>query len=76
VIRRSPGVASTGCARRSRPRPREVYLIQRKTTKMGAGLGTTSGWVHRTTIKSKQVEMITGAAYRRIDDDGLHPGCT
>ncbi|WP_158893977.1 NADPH-dependent 2,4-dienoyl-CoA reductase [Amycolatopsis anabasis] len=54
------------------PSPRRVFLVQRKTSKMGAGLGKTSGWVHRTTLKNKNVEMITGAAYRRIDDRGLH----
>ncbi|SFB59306.1 2,4-dienoyl-CoA reductase (NADPH2) [Amycolatopsis marina] len=56
------------------PSPRAVYLIQRKTSKMGAGLGKTSGWVHRTTLRNKQVEMITGATYHRIDDEGLHLG--
>ncbi|WP_216208644.1 NADPH-dependent 2,4-dienoyl-CoA reductase [Amycolatopsis aidingensis] len=61
-----------GLSRQVAPSPREVYLLQRKTSKMGAGLGKTSGWVHRSTLKAKQVEMITGAAYRRIDDEGLH----
>ncbi|NUL45055.1 FAD-dependent oxidoreductase [Cellulosimicrobium funkei] len=51
---------------------RTVHLIQRKTTKMGAGLGKTTGWVHRAALKARGVDFITGAHYVRIDDDGLH----
>ena len=51
---------------------REVYLLQRKTTPLGKGLGKTTGWVHRTTLKDSGVQMIKGASYHRIDDDGLH----
>lgn len=46
--------------------------MQRKETKIGAGLGKTTGWVHRAAIKAKGVHQITGAAYERIDDAGLH----
>ncbi len=52
--------------------PRQIYLLQRKTTKMGAGLGKTSGWVHRATLQRHGVQMLTGVEYRRIDDAGLH----
>ena len=52
--------------------PRTVYLVQRKESKIGAGLGKTTGWVHRAAIKAKGVHQITGAAYERIDDNGLH----
>ncbi|MEV7416775.1 NADPH-dependent 2,4-dienoyl-CoA reductase [Streptomyces sp. NPDC089919] len=52
--------------------PRSVHLLQRKTTKVGAGLGTTTGWIHRTELKHRGVTMVAGAAYRRIDDEGLH----
>ncbi|MGW9549521.1 oxidoreductase [Citricoccus zhacaiensis] len=51
---------------------RTVHLIQRKTTKMGAGLGKTTGWVHRAALKARGVDFITGASYVSIDDDGLH----
>ncbi len=51
---------------------REVYLLQRKTSSLGKGLGKTTGWVHRMTLKDSGVQMIKGASYRRIDDDGLH----
>jgi 2,4-dienoyl-CoA reductase (NADPH2) len=61
-----------GVHRRGAPSPRQVYLLQRKTSKPGAGLGKTSGWVHRATLKHKQVELITGVSYSRIDDGGLH----
>ncbi|WP_345342603.1 NADPH-dependent 2,4-dienoyl-CoA reductase [Rhodococcus olei] len=54
------------------PSPRQVYLLQRKTTPIGAGLGKTSGWVHRASLKKKGVQQISGVNYERIDDDGLH----
>ncbi|MEV0804543.1 NADPH-dependent 2,4-dienoyl-CoA reductase [Kribbella sp. NPDC050281] len=52
--------------------PRQVYLLQRKAGKIGAGLGKTTGWVHRAALKNKQVEQLGGVNYERIDDDGLH----
>ncbi|MFI5751704.1 FAD-dependent oxidoreductase [Streptomyces sp. NPDC051644] len=52
--------------------PRTVHLIQRKAGKVGAGLGKTTGWIHRTELRHRGVTMIAGAAYDRIDDDGLH----
>ena len=52
--------------------PREVYLLQRKSSKVGAGLGKTTGWVHRFTLRNKNVKMINGVEYKRIDDHGLH----
>ena len=52
--------------------PRQVYLLQRKTSKVGDGLGKTTGWIHRTSLKNRNVEMIAGATYRKIDDQGLH----
>ncbi len=57
--------------RRTKP-PRTVYLLQRKATKVGAGLGKTTGWIHRTELKHRGVTMIAGASYERIDDAGLH----
>ncbi|MFH9299269.1 FAD-dependent oxidoreductase [Streptomyces sp. NPDC017520] len=52
--------------------PRTVHLVQRRTTKVGAGLGKTTGWIHRTELRHRGVEMIAGAAYDLIDDEGLH----
>ncbi|MEP7706283.1 NADPH-dependent 2,4-dienoyl-CoA reductase [Paraglaciecola sp. 25GB23A] len=52
--------------------PREIYLLQRKTTKVGAGLGKTTGWAHRAGLVSKGVHMLAGVEYLRIDDAGLH----
>ena len=52
--------------------PRRVYLLQRKPGKPGAGLGKTTGWIHRTALKHRGVIMRSGVSYRRIDDDGLH----
>lgn len=55
------------------PEPaREVYLLQRKTSKVGKNLGKTTGWIHRTSLKHRQVQMVPGVSYRRIDDEGLH----
>ena len=51
---------------------REVYLLQRKTNKIGETLGKTTGWIHRITLKQRNVAMINGVAYSRIDDRGLH----
>ncbi|MFK0216821.1 FAD-dependent oxidoreductase [Streptomyces vinaceus] len=52
--------------------PRQVHLLQRKTTKVGAGLGTTTGWIHRAELKHRGVVSVAGATYDRIDDEGLH----
>lgn len=54
------------------PSPREVFLIQRKSSKVGDGLGKSTGWIHRTVLKNKGVKMIKGAQYTKIDNDGLH----
>ncbi len=51
---------------------REVWMLQRKTTRPGAGLGKTTGWIHRASLKHFGVEMIGGVTYERIDDEGLH----
>jgi len=51
---------------------REVYLLQRKTTKMGETLGKTTGWIHRVSLKQHNVVMINGVTYERIDERGLH----
>ena len=50
---------------------RKVYLLQRKTSKVGAGLGKTTGWIHRASLKKKGVEMIAGVNYVKVDDNGL-----
>ncbi|MCR6489756.1 NADPH-dependent 2,4-dienoyl-CoA reductase [Amycolatopsis sp. OK19-0408] len=58
--------------RKPEPSPRQVYLLQRKKSGIGSGLGKTSGWVHRAALKAKKVEQLTGVTYERIDDAGLH----
>ena len=52
--------------------PREVTMLQRKTGKLGAGLGKTTGWIHRTELARRNVRMIGDVEYERIDDAGLH----
>lgn len=54
------------------PSAREVYLLQRKASKVGSGLGKTTGWIHRAGLAKKNVRMMPGCDYQRIDDKGLH----
>ncbi|MFI0232529.1 FAD-dependent oxidoreductase [Streptomyces sp. NPDC017086] len=66
---RTPGGLTA--PRRPAP-PRQVHLLQRKATKVGAGLGKTTGWIHRVELKHRGVTMVPGVRYDRIDDAGLH----
>ena len=52
--------------------PRRVFLLQRKSSKVGDGLAKTTGWIRRTLLKKRGVQMIGGVTYERIDDAGLH----
>lgn len=62
-----------GLTKPDRPTPpRAVHLLQRKTSKVGAGLGKTTGWIHRTELRHRGVTMVAGVTYDRIDDAGLH----
>ncbi|MEH6812717.1 MAG: NADPH-dependent 2,4-dienoyl-CoA reductase [Motiliproteus sp.] len=54
------------------PAAREVFLLQRKSSKVGAKLGKTTGWIHRTNLLKKGVRMMADCDYQRIDDQGLH----
>jgi 2,4-dienoyl-CoA reductase (NADPH2) len=54
------------------PAARQVFLLQRKKSKVGDGLGKTTGWIHRTGLKNKQVQMLNSVEYLNIDDAGLH----
>ncbi|HZF26526.1 MAG TPA: FAD-dependent oxidoreductase, partial [Steroidobacteraceae bacterium] len=51
---------------------RAIVMLQRKASKPGEGLGKTTGWIHRTTLRRRGVQMMTGVVYERIDDAGLH----
>jgi 2,4-dienoyl-CoA reductase (NADPH2) len=72
------GVADPGVERGGLGQPvieapaRQVYLLQRKATPLGKGLGKTTGWIHRAALRMKRVEMIGGVNYERIDARGLH----
>ncbi len=50
---------------------REIFLLQRKNTKVGAGLGKTTGWIHRATLQKNGVQMLAGVSYDEVNDDGL-----
>ncbi|KAB0641305.1 NADPH-dependent 2,4-dienoyl-CoA reductase [Burkholderia stagnalis] len=66
--------AQAGGLRAPQPEPaaRQVHLLQRKPSKVGDGLGKTTGWIHRAALKARGVAMSSSVEYRRIDDDGLH----
>jgi 2,4-dienoyl-CoA reductase (NADPH2) len=69
-------LAARGGVAGIRPAPhgatRQVYLLQRKASKVGNGLGKTTGWIHRAELKSKRVKMLAAVEYLKVDDDGLH----
>jgi len=60
------------CPPAPEPPARQVWLLQRSEGRPGARLNKTTGWVHRATLKSKQVQMLGGVTYERLDDKGLH----
>jgi len=51
---------------------RTVYLLQRRPGRIGATLGTTTGWIHRASLRASGVQQISSVTYERIDDEGLH----
>ena len=51
---------------------RQIWLLQRKPGKPGAGLGKTTGWIHRASLQMRAVNMWGGVQYLKIDDHGLH----
>jgi 2,4-dienoyl-CoA reductase (NADPH2) len=54
------------------PSPREIFMFKRSKGKFGGNLGKTTGWIHRSTLKKKQVQFIKEVQYTKIDDEGLH----
>ncbi|TMH48820.1 MAG: NADPH-dependent 2,4-dienoyl-CoA reductase [Betaproteobacteria bacterium] len=52
--------------------PRQLWLLQRKTAKVGEGLAKTTGWIRRTLLRRRGVTMLSGVEYVKIDDAGLH----
>ncbi|MEN8965059.1 MAG: NADPH-dependent 2,4-dienoyl-CoA reductase [Polaribacter sp.] len=52
--------------------PREIYMFKRSAGKFGGNLGKTTGWIHRSTLKKKNVQFIGEVSYQKIDDQGLH----
>lgn len=64
------GLSPTGA--KVHPSPRQIFLLQRKTSKVGEGLGKTTGWIHRTSLAMRGVKMLNSVSYDSIDDEGLH----
>ena len=54
------------------PSHKKIYMLQRKTTKIGKDLGKTTGWIKRLALSKQKVEMLSGVSYEKIDDSGLH----
>jgi 2,4-dienoyl-CoA reductase (NADPH2) len=54
------------------PSPREIFMFKRSKGKFGGNLGKTTGWIHRATLKKKNVQFINQVQYTKIDDKGLH----
>ena len=54
------------------PSPREIFMFKRSKGKFGGNLGKTTGWIHRSTLKKKNVQFINRVQYTKIDDLGLH----
>ena len=54
------------------PGEREIFMLKRSKGKFGGKLGKTTGWIHRTNLKKKNVQFINEVAYTKIDDQGLH----
>ena len=54
------------------PSPREIFMFKRSKGKFGGNLGKTTGWIHRSTLKMKNVQFINEVSYTKIDDIGLH----
>jgi 2,4-dienoyl-CoA reductase (NADPH2) len=64
--------AEGGLGEVQQPTPaRQIYLLQRKKTKPGAGLGKTTGWIHRSVLKKNNVKILNGVEYLAINDQGL-----
>lgn len=54
------------------PSFRDIHLMQRKSSKVGKGLGKTTGWIHRRTLELRGVKSYAGVTYKRFDNDGFH----
>jgi 2,4-dienoyl-CoA reductase (NADPH2) len=56
----------------AKPSPREITMLQRKTTRPGLGLGVSTGWILRSSLERRGARIVGGVTYQRIDDQGLH----
>jgi 2,4-dienoyl-CoA reductase (NADPH2) len=62
----------TGDPLAPRKSPREITMLQRKATRPGLGLGVSTGWILRSSLAKRDVRIMAGVSYQRIDDAGLH----
>ena len=61
-----------GVTAKIHPSPREIFMFKRSKGKFGGNLGKTTGWIHRSLLKTKKVQFINNVQYTKIDDEGLH----
>ncbi|CAA7621382.1 FAD-dependent oxidoreductase [Magnetospirillum sp. SS-4] len=66
----TPGALTAAAA--APPPARRIVMMQRRAERPGATLGKTTGWIHKALLHRSGVEMLSGVAYRHIDDAGLH----
>ena len=45
--------------------------MQRKGGKLGSGLGKTTGWIHRTVLRKRNVQEMNSCKYVEINEEGL-----
>ena len=62
----------TGVATKASKSDREIFLLQRKVTPLGIGLGKTTGWTHRLNLRKKEIKMLKGVTYKKIVENGIY----
>ncbi|MBP6562994.1 MAG: NADPH-dependent 2,4-dienoyl-CoA reductase [Neisseriaceae bacterium] len=71
-----PSLEAAGGLKSAKPKLpksiRDIWLLQRRSGSVGKTLGKTTGWIHRTTLKFRGVNMLSDVSYEKIDDAGLH----
>ena len=62
----------TGVTTKASKSDREIFLLQRKVTPLGIGLGKTTGWTHRLNLRKKEIKMLKGVTYKKIVKNGIY----
>lgn len=70
TLRQRGGIVSTGPDVPASPR--QIYLLQRKRSKLGKVAGKTTHWIHHARLARRGVQILDCVNYDFIDDEGLH----